>query len=198
MPLVSTIVRCCVHIVRLVCGRTEGRKNKPSTVTLRRMRRGLITCENYDDVVAVKPGKLLTDGCTQNVTVDNAKVILGVGMSIGSVPPNTDINCIRDVWFRNVEFINPLNAIYVKTNSGKDGFGIIDNINYQNITIHAPVPILWLIYIGPQQQKEPDGGGDGIWPPPQPLVNVTNILLQNVTSDNGWLNAGVLRCAQSI
>ena len=74
-----------------------------------------ITCENYDDVVAVKPGKLLTDGCTQNVTVDNAKVILG--MSIGSVPPNTDINCIRDVWFRNVEFINPLKAIYVKTNS---------------------------------------------------------------------------------
>ena len=41
MPLVSTIVRCCVHIVRLVCGRTEGRKDKPSTVTLRRMRRGL-------------------------------------------------------------------------------------------------------------------------------------------------------------
>ena len=61
--------------------------------------------------------------------------------------------------------------------------------------VHAP--ILWPIYIGPQQQKEPDGGGDGIWPPPQPLVNVTNILLQNVTSDNGWLNAGVLRCAES-
>ena len=47
MPLVSTIVRCCVHIVRLVCGRTEGQTDKPSmdkpsTVTLRRMRRGLI------------------------------------------------------------------------------------------------------------------------------------------------------------
>ena len=154
-----------------------------------------ITVENYDDVVAVKPGKLLTDGCTENVTVENARVFLGVGMSIGSVPPNADINCIRDVWFRNVEFTNPFKAIYVKTNSGKDGFGIIDNINYHNITIHAP--ILWPVYIGPQQQKEPDGGGDGIWPPPQPLVNITNILLQNVTSDNGWLNAGVLRCAES-
>ena len=154
-----------------------------------------ITVENYDDVVAVKPGRLLTDGCTQNVTVENARVILGVGMSIGSVPPNPDINCIRDVWFRNVEFTNPFKAIYIKTNSGKDGFGIIDNINYQNITIDAP--ILWPIYIGPQQQREPDGGGDGIWPPPQPLVNVTNILLQNVTSDHGWLNAGVLRCAAS-
>ena len=154
-----------------------------------------ITVENYDDVVAVKPGKMLTDGCTQNVTVENARVFRGVGMSIGSVPPNPDINCIRDVWFRNVEFTDPFKAIYIKTNSGKDGFGIIDNINYHNITIHSP--ILWPIYIGPQQQKEPNGGGDGIWPPPQPLVNVTNILLQNVTSDHGWLNAGVLRCAES-
>ena len=40
MPLVSTIVRCCVHIVRLVCGRTGG---QTKYVTLRRMRRGLIT-----------------------------------------------------------------------------------------------------------------------------------------------------------
>ena len=154
-----------------------------------------ITCQNFDDVVAVKPQGLLSDGCTQNITVDNAIVSFGVGMSIGSVPPNSNINCIRDVWIRNVKFVNPIKAIYVKTNSGKDGFGIIDNINYQNISIEGP--ILWPIYIGPQQQKEPDGGGDGIWPPPQPLVNVTNILLQNVTSDNGWLNAGVLRCAES-
>ena len=154
-----------------------------------------ITVENYDDVVAVKPGKLLTDGCSENITVENSRVVLGVGMSIGSVPPNDDINCVRNVWFRNIEFEHPFKAIYVKTNSGNSGFGIIDNINYQNITIHSP--ILWPIYIGPQQQKEPDGGGDGIWPPPQPLVNITNILLQNVTSDGGWLNAGVLRCAAS-
>ena len=38
MPLVPTIIRCCAHIVRLVCGQTD----KPSTVTLQRMRRGLI------------------------------------------------------------------------------------------------------------------------------------------------------------
>ena len=35
-----------------------------------------ITVENYDDVVAVKPDRLLTDGCTQNVTVENVRVIL--------------------------------------------------------------------------------------------------------------------------
>ena len=36
-----------------------------------------------------------------------------------------------------------------------------------------------------------------MWPPPQLLVNVTNIILQNVTSDGGWLNAGMLKCAES-
>ena len=77
MLLVPTIIRCCAHIVRLVCGQTDrqmdgrsgyyyynshaivnhtyhysilktcrtvrGRSDKPSTVTLRRMRRGSIT-----------------------------------------------------------------------------------------------------------------------------------------------------------
>ena len=154
-----------------------------------------ITVENYDDAVAVKPSRLKETGCTENVTVENANIIRSVGMSIGSVPPNSKINCIRNVTFRNINFTYPFKAIYVKTNSGKEGYGIIDNIVYQNISIHEP--ILWPIYIGPQQQKQPDGGGDGIWPPPQPLVNITNIVLQNVTSDGGWLNAGVLRCAAS-
>ena len=154
-----------------------------------------ITVENYDDAVAIKPGKLLDGGCSENITVENANIKLSVGMSIGSVPPNAQINCIRNIRFRNIAFSYPFKAIYVKTNSGKEGFGIIDNIVYQNISIHSP--ILWHVYIGPQQQYQPDGGGDGIWPPPQPLVNVTNIYLQNVTSDGGWLNAGVIRCAES-
>ena len=154
-----------------------------------------ITVENYDDAVAIKPGKLLDGGCTENITVENADIKLSVGMSIGSVPPNPQINCIRNIRFRNIAFSYPFKAIYIKTNSGKEGSGIIDNIVYQNISIHSP--ILWPVYIGPQQQYEPDGGGDGIWPPPQPLVNVTNIYLQNVTSDNGLLNAGVIRCAES-
>ena len=83
----------------------------------------------------------------------------------------------------HVNFSYPFKAIYVKTNSGKEGFGIIGNIVYQDIRIHSP--ILWPIYTSPQQQKEPDGEGDVTWPPPQPLVNVTNIILQNVTSDGG-------------
>ena len=154
-----------------------------------------ITVENYDDAVAVKPMQLLNGGCTENITVENSRVVIGVGMSIGSVPPNSNINCIRNVTFRNIDFEYPIKAIYVKTNSGKNGHGIIDNILYENIRIRSPV--LWAVYIGPQQQYEPNGGGDGLWPPPQPLVNVTRITLRNVTSEKGWLNAGVLRCAAS-
>jgi hypothetical protein len=54
---------------------------------------------NYDDAVAVKPGKELTDGCAQNMIIENSLVIFGVGMTIGSVPPNKNINCIRNITF---------------------------------------------------------------------------------------------------
>ena len=46
-----------------------------------------VTINNYDDTVAVKPGKMNSEeGCTENVTVNNAVVVHSVGMSIGSVP----------------------------------------------------------------------------------------------------------------
>ena len=81
-----------------------------------------VTIENYDDAVAVKPGHLDDEeGCTENITVENANITRSVGMSIGSVPPNVKINCTRNVTFRNVKFY-PFKAIYVKTNSGKEGF----------------------------------------------------------------------------
>ena len=70
--------------------------------------------------------------------------------------------------------------MYIKTNSGDEGGGIIHNITYQDITIDEP--ILWPIYIGPQQQKEPNGVGDGIWPNTQPLITITDIFLRNITS----------------
>lgn len=40
-------------------------------------------------------------------------------------------------------------------------------------------------------------GGDGIWPPTQPLVTVENITIQNLTSKNALFfkyGAGVSRC----
>jgi len=60
--------------------------------------------------------------------------------------------------FRNINFKYPLKAIYIKTNPGT-GTGEIRNVLYENITMDTP--IWWGIYIGPQQQKEPDGFGPG-------------------------------------
>lgn len=46
-------------------------------------------------------------------------------MSIGSVPPNEGCNCIRNITFRNVHITKPLKAIYVKTNPGDSGSGLV-------------------------------------------------------------------------
>ena len=49
-----------------------------------------ITITNFDDAVAVKPankGYKVAD-CAENITVEDAIVNWGVGMSIGSVPPH--------------------------------------------------------------------------------------------------------------
>lgn len=68
-------------------------------------------------------------------------------MTIGSVPPNNNYACVKDVLFRNVTMHYPFKAIYVKTNPGT-GSGVIANIKYENMTINYP--IWWGIYIGPQ------------------------------------------------
>lgn len=54
----------------------------------------------------------------------------------------------------------------------------------------------WPIYLGPQQQLEPDGSGSGIWPATEPKVSVNGLTLRKVHSHGGvWPNcAGVLRC----
>jgi hypothetical protein len=65
-------------------------------------------------------------------------------------------------------------------------------------------PIWYAIYIGPQQQKQPGGGGPGCMFYPldphcetQPRINVTEIYLKNVTSTGGLLMAGILRCNET-
>ncbi len=50
-----------------------------------------ITCQNYDDVVVPKPAHHSPNNianCTENMLIENITVRLGVGLSIGSVPPN--------------------------------------------------------------------------------------------------------------
>lgn len=66
-----------------------------------------ITCQNYDDVVVPKPAHIQAgskSNCTENILVENITVRLGVGLSIGSVPPNENVNCIRNITFRNAYF----------------------------------------------------------------------------------------------
>lgn len=72
-------------------------------------------------------------------------------MTIGSVPPDVGCNCVRNITFRNVHVTKALKGIYVKTNPGDEGTGLIENIYYENFTMIRP--LWWAIYIGPQQMK---------------------------------------------
>lgn len=58
---------------------------------------------------------------------------------------------------------------------------------------------LWPVYIGVQQQLEPNGEGSGIWPDPDPRTSVTDIALTRITAKGGsWPKAaGVIRCNAS-
>jgi polygalacturonase len=160
--------------------------------------------ENYDDAVVIKPsnGASKNTNCSQDILVENIQVKYGVGMSIGSVPPHDHVNCVRNVTFRNVDFESPFKAIYIKTNPGTSGSGIIQDILYENMTIDFAV--WWAIYIGPQQMKQPDGGGPGcmIYPlipncETQPLVKIDNIRLRNIQVKSTLLSPGIIRCNQS-
>ena len=162
---------------------------------------------NYDDSICLKPSHKNGFGCTENALIENSIQYGGAGMSVGSVPPNDDINCVQNSIFRNITFYSPLKAIYIKTNSGNNGYGIINNITYENMymtnnndNLFPENAFLWPIYIGPQQQKEPNGGGDGCFIdfvrcPTQWRVNITNISLINVTAVNSVLtNPGIMNC----
>lgn len=157
--------------------------------------------ENFDDAVAVKPSSSHDfTNCTQNITTRNSVVRYGVGMTIGSVPPNTGTNCVRNVLFENIVFHTPIKAIYVKTNPGTSGDGLIDRVTYRNITGNNS---LWYpIWIGPQQQQQPGSHGTGcsfLYPiikqcPTQPRVPITNIVLEDINFTNGLTLPGVLLC----
>lgn len=163
-----------------------------------------LTFQNFDDAVAVKPthhnqGKY--SNCTENILIENSYVKYGVGMSIGSVPPNVDLACIRNITIRNIRFDKPFKAIYIKPNPAKDGLGIIDQITYENIQIYDA--LWWAIFIGTQQQHQPAREGTGcsfFYPlpgqdcPTDPLVTIQNITLRNVDIYGGVLSPGIMIC----
>ena len=148
--------------------------------------------------MAVKP--LRYGACTEYVVVEDIVVYRGVGLSVGSVVAEQGGSCIRHVLFRNIVAVQALKFIYVKTGlyHGTNDSGVtgeISNVTYENMT--AEGALLWPIYIGPQQQKEPDGKGDGFWPAVDPRVSVQGITLRNITITGNTLQAGVLRCNES-
>lgn len=108
-----------------------------------------LTIQNFDDAVAVKPTRAFENtftNCTENILIEDCSVTFGVGMSIGSVPPSSNIACIRNVTFRNIKFDKALKAIYIKPNPGDIGLGIIKDITYENINITNT--LWWSIFIG--------------------------------------------------
>ena len=63
-------------------------------------------------------------------------------------------------------------------------------------------PTIWPIDLGPQQQKEPDGSGDGcfvnFWQcEANPRVNMTDIYLYNVSVDQPITNPGIMSCNET-
>lgn len=97
--------------------------------------------------------------------------------------------------------IRPLKGIYVKTNPGDVGTGLVENIYYKNFTMDRPV--WWAIYIGPQQMKEPDGDGPGCMLYPfdkhgtcttQPRVTLRNITLDDISIHESLLYPVTIRC----
>jgi len=161
--------------------------------------------ENFDDAVAIKPGKQggKYGNCSENMIIRNSVVVFSVGMAIGSVPPNNNVNCVRNITFENITMHSPIKAIYVKTNPGESGSGIIDNVTYRNFWVNNS---LWYpIWIGPQQQRQPGTEGTGcsfLYPlvdkcPTQPRVTLTNIVLQNITLLGGLTLPGVILCNET-
>lgn len=160
------------------------------------------TVTNFDDSVCVKPLILLTDGhCTRDVDIHDIKVVWGVGVSLGSVPPDNNHRCIDNVTARNLHFTTPLKAIYIKPNPAKPppATGSITNILYEDVVVEYPV---WFaIWIGPQQQHQPGGRGTdcsflfplkGFECVADPEVTVANITIRRMRVSNTLMSPGVL------
>ena len=166
---------------------------------------------NFDDSVCVKPSSSAdgsAGGCTSGVEISDISVLYGVGVSMGSVPPDPVLNCIDGVAARRLHFNTPLKALYMKPNPPKGDpggdSGRIANVLYEDVEIHDA--LWWPVWVGTQQQQQPGSAGTGcsfLFPlfnsscPLDPQVTVANITLRRVTVYNGLLAPGVLMANES-
>lgn len=160
-----------------------------------------------DDAVAVKPCQeqgSLNCACASDMVIRSGAVKFSVGLTIGSVPPNANGNCVRNITFDSVDMLLPFKALYIKSNPGTRGTGTIDHITYSNIDVTSP---LWYpLWIGPQQQKQPANGSDTgcsfFYPlnttcATNPLVTISNVALMNISMHGGITLPGVILCDPS-
>lgn len=164
---------------------------------------------NYDDAIVIKPCRddFLYCTCSGDADIFNNSITYSTGLSIGSISPGVNNDCIHNVTFRDSYLYRPLKAIYVKPNGENDndtGHGSIDEITYENIFIEEA--IWWTVWIGPQQMNQPGSeeskGCNFLYPyipvcPTQPLVDMTNIKLINITAINTlplFEGPGVILC----
>jgi hypothetical protein len=161
---------------------------------------------NDDDSIAVKPthgpasSQPLGLSCSSDMLIEHM-VMTGVGASIGSVPPHEGHNCVRNVTFRNITMPGTTKGIYVKSNPtcGPGKSGEITDITYERFRILSPS--WWAVWIGPQQQHEPQSAlgrkcalDYPINPhcPTQGCVQFQNLLLKDVFIEQPTLAPGVL------
>jgi hypothetical protein len=107
------------------------------------------TITNFDDTVCPKPR---SQG-THNFLIEDIIITYGIGISMGSVPPDGGGNSIDGVLARRAVFYSPLKAFYIKPNPAKPyaATGAINNITYENMTVFDP--LWWTVWIGPQQDN---------------------------------------------
>lgn len=167
--------------------------------------------ENFDDSVCIKPSNQKDNltTCSEDMHIHDIHITLGVGASVGSVPPNPAVNCIRNILFERIHFDHPIKAVYVKPNPcpdpATDGTGIIDNVTYKDL--FADTPLWWPIWVSTQQQDQPGNGADTgcsfFYPlpnttcPTQGCVPVTRLTIKNFTANGALLSPGVLRCNET-
>jgi polygalacturonase len=185
---------------------TDGIDPAGSNIMIRR-----VNITNYDDGIAIKPMhggsgcKYAQNCCSENISAHDMYIFNSVGMSIGSVPPNKDFACVRNIHFKDIVMDYPIKGIYVKTNPqhfNTNDTGVIENVVYENIKLNRA--IWWGIYIGPQQMMEPDGRGPGCMLYPlmtscdtNPTVPMRNITLRNIEGKGSLLPPGILRCNET-
>jgi hypothetical protein len=85
--------------------------------------------------------------------IEDIIITYGIGISMGSVPPEAGGNSIDGVLARRAVFYSPLKAFYVKPNPSKPyaAVGAINNITYESMVVYDP--LWWTVWIGPQQDN---------------------------------------------